>query len=596
MRSPTALIITAAAVLAIALTALWASVLLSARDIESKAAEADARQQVLRELGNLLALLTEAQSSVRGYILTGEERFLGPWERASASVGPSFERLHGLLDASPDRAASLRAIEDTSGQHLRYLASNITVRRTQGFDAARAIVLTDEGRLRMENLRTGIHSLEDELQQDLRFSLDDQDDAQRNLVIFVGATGFTVLVVFGVTLPLLYRELGRRLKTQDELRERNVSLRAARAESRATIEAASEGIVLVSPEGRVLSANHRFLEMFELPAERVVGRDLAAMETFIRGWFADPEAVLALTAGLAADTERTITTDVAVLAPRPRDVELFTTPVVGTEGEHIGRLFTFRDVTREREVDRMKSEFVAMVSHELRSPLTSIKGYVDLVLEGEGGPVTEDQREFLGVAIENADRLLALINDLLDIARIEAGHVEVRSEPFDIAAVITQVTRVLQPQRQAKGHELTVTVEGGLPAALGDPERTAQVLTNLVSNAIKYTPPGGQIEVAARATDGAIEVTVRDNGAGFTEEEAAHAFDRFYRAQNRSTRETSGTGLGLAITKSLIELQHGTIRLVTAPGRGSAFTFTLPIADRAASTARQPEFTAGERQ
>jgi signal transduction histidine kinase/CHASE3 domain sensor protein len=576
---------TAAAILTVALAALWAAVFLSARDIDRRADEVDRNYRHQRELAGLFSLLQDAQNGARGYIVTGNDRFLEPWSRATADIDGSLERLDGLFVRSPARTAAFEQIKQLSRDLLAFLSAAIDARRQQGFEAARALVLTDEGRARMAAIRDAMAAIQEGLQADLEIDLAEQQDAQRNLVLFAGATGIVVLAVFGITLPLLYRELRQRQRTEDELRERNASLRAARAEGQATIEAASEGIVLVAPDGRVLSANHRFLELFDLPAERVVGRDLAAMETFIRGWFADPSRVLELTAGLAADTERTITADLDVVAPVPRRLQLFTTPVMGPEGEHLGRLYTLRDVTHEREVERMKSEFVAMVSHELRSPLTSIKGYVDLVLEGEGGPVTDEQREFLGVAIENADRLLALINDLLDIATIEAGHLEVRIEPFDIAAVITQVTRVLDPQRLARRQTLTVTIDEGLPAASGDPQRTAQVLTNLVSNAIKYTPPGGHIEVSARACGDVIEVAVRDDGPGFSEDEAAHAFDRFYRAQNRSTREAGGTGLGLAISRSLVELQHGTIRLESAPGQGSTFTVTLPTASDADATA-----------
>ncbi len=228
------------------------------------------------------------------------------------------------------------------------------------------------------------------------------------------------------------------------------------------------------------------------------------------------------------------------------------------------------------EVNQLKSEFVSLVSHELRTPLTSIMGYAELLLAGEVGNVTEEQREFLGIMKGNADRMLELINDLLDISRIEAGKVELKRTTLDLAHVIQTVASLLRPQIEAKRQLLTLDLAESLPVVFGDAERIMQILTNLLSNAHKYTPPGGRIRVTTHAENGSVRISIQDTGIGLSPDDQAQLFTKFFRAQNRATQEASGTGLGLAITRSLVEMHGGEITVTSAPGQGSTFSFTLP--------------------
>jgi signal transduction histidine kinase/CheY-like chemotaxis protein len=230
-----------------------------------------------------------------------------------------------------------------------------------------------------------------------------------------------------------------------------------------------------------------------------------------------------------------------------------------------------------QEANRLKSEFVSMVSHELRTPLTSIQGYLALVLQGESGELTAEQREFLTVVQNNTDRLLALINDLLDLARMEAGRIELHCVALDLARLIQDAARALRPLIEAKQQQLTLDLPPALPPVWADATRVAQVVTNLISNAHKYTPAGGTIRVAARAADSSVRVEVRDTGIGLSEEEQAQCFTKFFRAKDRRAQEAGGTGLGLAISRSLVELHGGEITVSSAPGQGSTFAVTLPV-------------------
>jgi signal transduction histidine kinase len=235
-----------------------------------------------------------------------------------------------------------------------------------------------------------------------------------------------------------------------------------------------------------------------------------------------------------------------------------------------------------QEATRLKTEFVSVVSHELRAPLTSILGYVDLLLERERGALSDEQRDWLRVVQGNADRLLRLINELLDLSRIEAGRVDLDRASLDLAGIIRAVARSLDPLIVAKRQRLALDLADGLPPAWADADRVTQILTNLITNAHKYTPPEGRITVGARRDGGLLRVEVRDTGDGLTPEEQAQLFTRFFRSRQPGRPAIPGTGLGLVIARLLVELHGGEITVTSAPGEGSTFAFSLPLAGPAA--------------
>ncbi|HSC02299.1 MAG TPA: ATP-binding protein, partial [Solirubrobacteraceae bacterium] len=241
-----------------------------------------------------------------------------------------------------------------------------------------------------------------------------------------------------------------------------------------------------------------------------------------------------------------------------------------------GMVWTVRDMSERARLERAKSEFVATASHELRSPLTSIKGFVEL-LEHSSEGMTERQREFIDIILKSTDRLVELVNDLLDVARIEADHVEINRRPIDVGEVIHEVTELIAPRMASKQQLLTTYVSPTLPPALADPGRVRQIVANLLTNAHLYTPEGGTIHVGAEPDRAWVQIVVQDSGVGMTKEETERIFDRFYRAGNRSG-SNPGTGLGLSIVKSLVDLHGGQISVESEPGRGTVFRVRLPAA------------------
>jgi two-component system phosphate regulon sensor histidine kinase PhoR len=258
-----------------------------------------------------------------------------------------------------------------------------------------------------------------------------------------------------------------------------------------------------------------------------------------------------------------------------RDYALAGVPFPGAEGAPHGAVLTFHDVTERRRLDQVRRDFVANASHELRTPLTSIKGFVEALEDGAVADAPTAQR-FLGKIRVHADRMAALVGDLLELSRLESGERPPRWEPVVPAALVDEVVASFAEAARGKDTALVAHGAGG-PEVMSDPERLRGILENLVENAIKYTPPGGRVEVSCGAgPDGGASFTVSDNGPGIAAEHLPRIFERFYRVDKARSRDLGGTGLGLSIVKHLAEGMRAVVSVESEPGRGTRFTVAVP--------------------
>jgi PAS domain S-box-containing protein len=350
------------------------------------------------------------------------------------------------------------------------------------------------------------------------------------------------------------------------------------AKSHAILEGVADGVMVTDAKGEITLFNAAAERILQVQRIDVIGRTISEMS-----------GLLSL-AGVSWDElarrwgqgDAQLDTEVLYderLELDDRVISVRVAPVV-RQDVFEGTVSVFRDITMDVEVDRMKSELVSSVSHELRTPMTSIKGYIDLLYSGMAGPVSDDQKRFLQIVKTNADRLTLLVNDLLDLSRIEMGRLKLTVEPVDPQNIVNIVLANHTPDAMKRQQVLSSTIKGTLPMVRADPGRITQILTNLVSNAIHYTPTGGTITVDAQVVDGFLQIHVRDTGIGVKKEDQPKLFSRFFRADTPLVQARSGTGLGLTIVRSLVELQGGEVWFESTYGLGSTFSFSLPLADK----------------
>lgn len=251
-------------------------------------------------------------------------------------------------------------------------------------------------------------------------------------------------------------------------------------------------------------------------------------------------------------------------------------PAYGPDNSIVGTVTVLEDVTAFKKLDAMKSDFVNMVAHELRSPIVAIRQQDSVLLEGLAGPVSEKQAEFLKRGIGKIDQLLEMINDLLDMAKIESEKQEHHHTQTDIGKIIIDTINIFVQQAEAQGIRLKNEFTNLKPVQ-ADPERMAEVFSNLIANAINYSPEGGVVTVKARCLSDFMEIMVSDTGVGIPASELPKIFDKFYRVKDPKTRKVTGTGLGLSIVKGIIEAHNGTIEVESMPGKGTTFRVLLPL-------------------
>jgi signal transduction histidine kinase len=259
------------------------------------------------------------------------------------------------------------------------------------------------------------------------------------------------------------------------------------------------------------------------------------------------------------------------VADPPLVLERYSAPVDDLDGHRIGRLVVLRDVTRERQAERLKSDLMATVSHELRTPLASVLGYAELLRTRELAPAMRE--EILGTVHTEAKRLSSLIDDFLDLQTIEQDRLVLAREPFSVDELLAEQVRTFSGQSASHVVELISVPDGA--RAVGDRARVAQVVANLLSNAIKYSPEGGGVRVSVQRGTSEVQVSVSDQGVGIPVAEQSHVFEKFFRVQRADLR-VGGTGLGLALSHEIVVAHGGRMGFESVEGQGSRFWFTLP--------------------
>lgn len=321
---------------------------------------------------------------------------------------------------------------------------------------------------------------------------------------------------------------------------------------------------------RILIQQNVFLKVNELDEAGVKAQTIAVVITagaFLLGLLLAISITRSIVAPLARMRKKTVEIAAGALEP---DLDLPSPPEIGALAQAFNTM-----CARLTEVDRMKSDFFSLMSHELRTPLTSIREGTSLFLEGKGGEVTEKQRKLLTIIAEESNRLIGLVNSLLDLSRLEAGMVPFNFAEDDLRPLIDRTLHEVMPLAESRDIRLEKAL-ADIPPVFMDAERIRQVLRNLIGNALKFTPRGGLVRVAVRRTDKGIAVAVTDTGPGIPQEHISAIFEKFRQVSPADSRRLQGTGLGLAIVKHIVQAHGGRIWVESEAGKGSTFTFVLP--------------------
>ena len=347
---------------------------------------------------------------------------------------------------------------------------------------------------------------------------------------------------------------------------------AEKGKSEAIIRSIDDGIILVDAEFKVTGMNPMARRILDLPPDSPQNRHFLEVLESEQLFNYIKES---MESGKPPSIEEKQNLFTVEKEGTRRHYQFSITPVRGKKGVLIGVVLLLRDVTRLAELDRLKSEFVMTASHELRTPLTSIGMSIDLLLEGATKKLNEKEQQLLSAAHEEVQRLKAFVSNLLDLSKIEAGKMEMELSSISIRVLFEKAATVFNAQKEEKAVDLSFSVPEELPNVRGDDNKITWVLTNLISNALRYTPSGGHINLSAESFGPSVQISVSDDGPGIPYEYQSKIFDKF--VQVKSDKAVGGSGLGLAICKEIVRAHGGTIWVDSVPGSGSTFTFTLPI-------------------
>jgi PAS domain S-box-containing protein len=373
----------------------------------------------------------------------------------------------------------------------------------------------------------------------------------------------------------IIEDVTARRRAEEDLAEQNEDLARLASVLRAVLDSTIDGIMLTDLEGNIQLANRPMVQLVRdlgITADgTAVDRLLSVAERIV-----DRERFVQTMERLRATPEEP-SLDEFQLRESQRAFQGFTAPVRGEGGAMLGRIWTLREVTQERELDRLKDDFVATVSHELRTPLTSMMGFLEMLREGEAGELNAEQERFLSIVYRSSERLQRLVGDLLFVARLDASGLQLQLGDVRLHEVVADAVEAVAALARARDIDLELDAAPVAPVT-ADRERLAQLVANLLSNALKFTPAGGRVFARTFEHDGSVVVEVEDTGIGIPRVEQERLFERFFRSSTATEQAIPGTGLGLAITKAIVEAHGGTVSVASTPGEGTCFHVELPLA------------------
>ncbi|WP_207867874.1 response regulator [Brevundimonas goettingensis] len=537
-------------------------------------AEVNKSYETRLQIQKVFSSLQDAETGVRGFVLTRDDQYLEPYANAVASLGDQESRLADLVTSQKEQADDLIRLQALADRKLQILSRAIEARRA-GIPYETLVVSSgNEGKIVMDNVRIVVARMIDREAAALNERSTAADDRSIRTEWLVAGLFLLLLAVISATAYLTWRYMrARRIILAD--------LQATTARQKVIFDSAIDTIITLNPSGSIETVNAAGERMFGYSAAELARRDVSLLidiapdgeGEFLKRLGASQGA---LTRGLIRQMEglrrsgETFPVDVALGA-----MQLPT-------GTHV--VAVVRDISERRRIEQLKDEFVSTVSHELRTPLTSIAGSLGLLSGGAAGPLPEKAARLIQIAQSNSQRLVRLINDILDIEKIESGKLRLDLAPLDLREIAERSIEGVQGYARELGVVVALGEAEDAPVR-GDADRLIQVVTNLLSNASKFSPAGGVVTVTVDRETRLARLSVVDQGPGIPESFRSRIFSKFAQADGSDTRAKGGTGLGLAIAREIAERHGGRLWFESAEGEGATFHLDLPLADAPVASA-----------
>jgi PAS domain S-box-containing protein len=523
---------------------------------------------VIVELEALHFATENAESNIRAYALTGNPGDLAAYDESGAEVIAHIGQLRVLV---VDNSTQQHYLDRLQAALLPVMASMGALRRgrtAHGERPATAMIATEHERTTMRVVQDTLTLMREEerrLQSERTARTEEINQHTALILALASALGALAMTA---ALRLLMRHERSRAAAERALRASEVRLRLI-------IDNMLAGLIIIAADGTIELVNPAAQHIFGCTADDLVGHHAEGLIVLPDRGAGDDDRVVGL-------VPRRALGQVTEWQGRRRDGGTFPLELALYEFETEGQQRHFaaiaRDISERHEIGRMKDEFVSVVSHELRTPLTSMRGSLQLVLVDP--PIFNDpeQEPLLGIALSNCERLIRIINDILDVSKIDAGEMELKCLPCDAASAVR--TSIQNVAGMARGAQVRINtdLDETLPPLFADFDRLVQVLVNLLSNAIKFAPAHSIVTVRTHAAGDQIAISVQDHGVGIAAHDLDQLFQRFKQLDSSDTRRRGGTGLGLAIAKALVEQHNGHVSVDSQPGDGATFTVTIPIA------------------
>ena len=542
----------------------------SAREMASASVWVSHTREVLADLEAIEAAIEDAESSARGFALSADPAFRDRHLQKRRLVD---DRLALLRQLTADNPAQQQRREDLRRRIVEKNAvmdDGLAATAQGGIGAALRNLATGRGPAAMAAVLRAIDGMraeENRLLAERSARMTSTIGTAEAALIAVGIVGSAFLTVgFGLVL----RYVGAQARAQQ-------ALESSEERFRLVIDRMIAGLVITSERGKIESINPAALRMFGYTADEIVGRYFKRLVAVPEG-AAEPDVERFLQSvmerGLGQVTEWQGRRREGGVFPLELSLFEFRTE----EGRHLAGIV--RDISERREIDRMKDEFISVVSHELRTPLTSIRGAIQLVLAERPTFQDPEHEPLLNIALSNCERLIRIINDILDVSKIEAGQVQLKIRCCEVDEIVRSSIESVNEMARASSVRLVAEVSPALPPLLVDYDRAVQMCVNLLSNAVKFAPAQSVVTIGAREVPGGIAISVRDRGQGIAGVDLGKLFRKFKQLDSSATRRAGGTGLGLSIVKALAEQHGGSVSVVSTEGEGATFTVTLPAALR----------------